>query len=185
MSDEHDLDAAATHLIYEFGSMSRLYVRTVEFDRAGPADLRVACLEATLVHTRILIEFLAGRSGKKGRRWKTEDITPLNFLPEWVGPGDLLDGYLDRIDKLRAHLSWSRADREPPTIWALERMVRDVVVQCANFAAAAQRCGSPYAGAFEANMRSAWDTINAVTPMKHPADATGAREHVQRVLRRK
>ena len=33
-----------------------LYARTIEFNANGPVDLRMACLEATLVHARVLIE---------------------------------------------------------------------------------------------------------------------------------
>ena len=57
-----------------------------------PADLKNACLEATLLHVRLLIQFLACRPSKDGRSRHRTDIEPLDFVREWKEPV-VLDGY--------------------------------------------------------------------------------------------
>jgi hypothetical protein len=79
---------------------------------------RTLFLEATLIHQRCLIEFLAGRVNKKGvRSWRVRtDVTPAAFLDGWdpvtALPGAIaeLTAMLAEIDALLAHVSLGRAE---------------------------------------------------------------------------
>lgn len=166
---DRDLATASHHLIYELNFLARFYVRAIQYNKTGPGELRVACLEATLVHARILIEFLTGRPKRKDR-WHDNDIKPLDFVSTWTPPKVILDSYLQDIDKHLAHLTWTRTDRALPKTWPFEHMVRRVVVEFGNFVAATQREGSPFAERFDASMKSAWDLMEKATPRSHPAD---------------
>ena len=61
------LDVAAGHVAYEVKMTAALYAWTLKFDNEDPADVKNACLEATPLHVRLLIEFLAGRPSKDRR----------------------------------------------------------------------------------------------------------------------
>jgi hypothetical protein len=124
-----DRDAQAVpytaHLIYEVEALVRITTwLQVLGDEEGPPMLWAACLEACLVHARLLIEFLVGR--RRGRM--DSDFGANDLLPEWdahVSDGKLdaeaLWEFLDRLDKTLAHLSKDRvAEDDRPDTWALD-----------------------------------------------------------------
>jgi hypothetical protein len=117
-----------------------LYGWTLKFELEGPAVLKNACLEATLVHLRVLIEFLSGRRRNGNRHWNANDIQPANFIPSWKA-ADRLDGYLDLADKHVAHMSRERARSSAPRNWALQRMIKEVLFELERSADDAARAG--------------------------------------------
>ena len=155
------LDAAAGHLAYEVKMTAALYAWTLKFDNEGPADLKNACLEATLLHVRLLIEFLAGRPSKDGRSRHRTDIEPLDFVREWKEPV-VLDGYLDVADKHLAHLTLERATTLTGHTWALERMIDAVLLEFQHFVDAAEREPSLFAPIFRAAL------VEAMHRKSHP-----------------
>ena len=113
------------HLIYEVQALVRIAAWLQALgDDEGPPMLWAACLEASLVHARVLIEFLVGR--RSGR--KRSDFGANNLLPEWdaqVGEGkadiEALWLFLDRLDKALADLSKDRVvEDERAETWALD-----------------------------------------------------------------
>jgi hypothetical protein len=143
------LDVAAGHVAYEVKMTAALYAWTLKFDNEGPADLKNACLEATLLHVRLLIEFLAGRPSKDGRSRHRTDIEPLDFVREWKEPV-VLDGYLDVADKHLAHLTLERATTLTGRTWALERMIDAVLLEFQHFVDVAEREPSVFTPIFRA-----------------------------------
>ena len=126
-SDE-EIKAAASHLNYEVKAMAELFAWTCRLEETGPAVLKNACLEATLIHVRLLIEFVAGRrkdpDDPRRRRWSPKDIKPEHLVPNWPGlPDGRLDIYLELADQYVAHLSLVRAQTIAARGWSLERMV--------------------------------------------------------------
>jgi len=147
--DPQQSRAAAAHLNYELKMMAALYAWTCRFDATGPALLKNACLEATLIHIRLLIEFLAGRqrptkADPLHRSWNQKDVSPAHFVDGWQGyPDKRLDGYLELADQYLAHLSIARAQTIGGRAWSLERMVDAILVEFANFVDAVDRAGRP------------------------------------------
>lgn len=154
---------AAAHLVYPVKMTGELYAWTIYLNDVGPATLKNTCLEATLVHVRLLIEFLAGRPiNRSGERtWKSKtDIVPSDFLSDWKPHGNHLDGYLELIDKYVVHLSHQRADLMTGRTWALTRMVDAILIEFANFTDAVERAGSPFGAQFRAALAEVLATKN-------------------------
>ena len=147
--NERETRAAAAHLNYELKMMAALYAWTCRFDETGPALMRNACLEATLIHIRLLIEFLAGRNRPTkvdplNRWWSPKDVSPAHFVAGWTGFRDKrFDGYLELTDQYVAHLSIVRAQTIAGQAWSLERMVDAVLLESTNFVDAVERAGRP------------------------------------------
>ena len=95
-----------------------LFAWTLRFDNEGPTDLKNGCLEATLLHTRLLIEFLAGRPSEAGRTRYEGDIEPHDFVHDWKETV-ALDGYLDLVDRYLAHVSLERIRPASSRAWRL------------------------------------------------------------------
>lgn len=139
-------DVAAT-LTYHL-KMSGTYASLAsKYNALGPAVLKNACLEAALIHVRLLIEFVAGRpdlSPKRTdalkRKWSNSDIRPTMLAPQWPGVRNKrLDGYLFLADKYVAHLSLERlARRDSGTTWALEDIVSATMSEFEAFAEAVE-----------------------------------------------
>ncbi|MGA3354733.1 MAG: hypothetical protein ABSD85_16360 [Acidimicrobiales bacterium] len=146
---QSQLEAAAGHLAYEMRMTAALYAWTLKFDNEGPADLKNACLEATLLHVRLLIEFLAGRPSTTGRKRHPADIEPHDFVREWKEAA-VLDGYLDIADKYLVHMSLERVQAVRPHSWALERMIDALLFEFQRFANTAEGEGSRFAPTFRA-----------------------------------
>jgi len=82
----------------------------LHFDDAAEQMPMVACLEAALLHSRALIEFLFGRPRTDGTRHrKASDESPRRFGTSWQANNPTaFDGWLDMIDKHLVHLSMNR-----------------------------------------------------------------------------
>jgi hypothetical protein len=158
--DERETHAAAAHLNYELKMMGALYAWTCRFDAIGPALMKNACLEATLIHIRLLIEFLAGRhrptkSDPFRRWWSPKDVSPAHFVTGWTGFRDKrFDGYLELTDQYVAHLSIVRAQTIAGQAWSLEHMVDGVLLEFANFVDAVERAGRPAVDVLPTELRA-------------------------------
>ncbi len=145
--DDQQTQAASAHLNYEVKMMAAMYAWTVRFDQQGPALMKNACLESALIHMRLLIEFLAGRTSPTKadplhRKWNSRDVRPAHFVSDWPGfPDKRLDGYLQMADEYLAHMSIARAQTIAGRGWALETMVDHILFEFANFADAVDRAG--------------------------------------------
>lgn len=138
-----------------------LFAWTLRFDNEGPADLKNGCLEATLLHTRLLIEFLAGRPSEAGRTRYEGDIEPHDFVRDWKETV-ALDGYLDLVDRYLAHVSLERIRPASSRTWALERMIDAVLFEFQHFVVVAEREGSVFAQIFRAAL------VEATQRKSHP-----------------
>ena len=86
MPEDIDLTVAAKHVSYEIKMLAALHAWTLKLYEAAPRNVPSnACLEATLLHARIMIEFLAGRPGT-GQRWNLRDLAPHDFVRGWSPP---------------------------------------------------------------------------------------------------
>jgi len=144
---QSQLEAAAAHVAHEVRMTAALYAWTLKFDNEGPGDLKNACLEATLLHVTLLIEFLAGRPNKVGRKRRPTDIEPHDFVREWKEPL-VLDSYLDLADRYLAHISLERIQADSSRTWALERMIDAVLFEFQRFVIVAEGEGSLFAQTF-------------------------------------
>jgi hypothetical protein len=141
--------------------VTALYAWTRRFEATGPALLKNACLEATLIHVRLLTEFLAGRPRPNKydplkRWWSPKDVTPAHLVPGWTGLRDKrLDGYLELTDQYVAHLSLVRAQTIAGVGWSLERMVDAVVVEFEAFVDAVERAERPGVDILRSALREA------------------------------
>jgi hypothetical protein len=147
--DDDELRAGVSHLNYEVKMVAALFAWAFRLEQTGPTVLKNACLEATLLHIRLVIEFLAGRPRRTkddplARSWNKKDLTPQLFVEDWKGlPDKRLDGYLEIIDQYLAHMSLIRAQTIAGRGWALETMVDSILIEFSNYADAAARCASP------------------------------------------
>ena len=146
--DDSQSQIASAHLNYEAQMMAAMSAWTTHLDLHGPALMRNACLESTLIHMRLLIEFLAGRKKPTKddplqRKWNSRDITPSHFVDGWPGlPDRRLDGYLQLADEYLVHMSIARAQTIAVRGWDLGTMVDHVLFEFANFVDAVDRAGS-------------------------------------------
>jgi hypothetical protein len=182
--DDQQSQAAASHLNYEVKVMAELYAWTLRFEETGPAVLKNACLEATLIHMRLLIEFVAGRRKSQTdprRRWSNKDIQPKNFLSGWLGlPDGRLDGYLELTDQYVAHLSLVRAQTIAARGWSLERMVDAVLIEFEHFTDAVERSGSPTAVPLRSGLSEARQLkTRPPRPWPPSADISRTSHHVE------
>lgn len=113
---------AGAVVLYEINQLAATYAILAELvteDDLGADDplcqddvretVRVACLEAMLVHVRCIIEFLVGRASTRTTRVE-RDIPPDWFASSWTkldGPHKLRD-WLDLLDAHLSHLSKKR-----------------------------------------------------------------------------
>lgn len=107
---QEDRDAASAlylpHLLYEIQQMG---------DSAGLAKKATAAyaaaVESSLIHARLLIEFLMGRPKKNSaaRSRKPGDIKPSMFVTSWNPTDrDRFDIFLGRLDRHLVHLTKER-----------------------------------------------------------------------------
>jgi hypothetical protein len=98
------------NLSYEIRTMAELPTYIERCHQSGPTLVAAACLEATLLHARALIEFVAGRPRRDNRRGRSSrDFDPTCFLPGWqLLEPERFDTYLGLIDAHLAHLSKRR-----------------------------------------------------------------------------
>jgi len=121
--DLNQEDIWISHLNYELTTMAELPRWVDHFVHNGAAVVHHACLEATMIHGRLLIEFLVGRKNRDSR-----DVQPSDFLPGWEHPDpDLLRHHLAIIDPYLAHLTKARADGRRAANGFLTDLVDDVL----------------------------------------------------------
>jgi hypothetical protein len=157
-----------SHLNYELTTMAELPRWVEHFVHNGAAVVHNACLEATMIHGRLLIEFVVGR----GRR-HPRDVQPSDFLPGWVHPDpDLLRRHLAIIDPYLAHLSRDRADGTTASPGFLTDLVDDVLAGMELFVDALLNAASPYSPAFQ-GMLSVARTKRALGPTSWPGQGWG------------
>jgi hypothetical protein len=146
-----DLDTAqqgALHLNYHLKMMANLATLSGHYDAEGPAVLKNATLEGMLIHTRLLIEFIAGRpkDNPTERKRSDWDLQPKDFgLMHWDDTPILnLDGYLRLADKHVVHLSKERFETASiGRTWATDRMVEAILDTFSAFAIELRRTGIP------------------------------------------
>lgn len=104
MPEDIDLTVAAKHVSYEIKMLAALHAWTLKLYEAAPRNVPSnACLEATLLHARIMIEFLAGRPGT-GQRWNLRDLAPHDFFAGGRHP-----------DHTYSTVTWSTSTASSPT----------------------------------------------------------------------
>lgn len=154
---------AAAAVLYELDQLTACYKLIAEIEnevdlyegsplcrRDVRETVRLAALEAMLVHIRCVIEFLVGRpphEGQTSRRRHHGDVPPTWFAPTWDTPpgGHPLDEWLELIDAHLSHLSQKRirfADdvSRDPVEWT-GAMVRDVRDEAQRFVRAIDDIG--------------------------------------------
>ncbi len=145
--DDQQSQAASAHLNYEVKMMAAMYAWTVRLNEQGLDLMMNACLESTLIHMRLLIEFLAGRlkptkADPLHRQWNSKDVTPSHFVDDWPGLRDRrLDGYLQLADEYLVHMSIVRAQTIAGRGWLLETMVDHVLLEFENFVDVVEQAG--------------------------------------------
>jgi len=158
-----------SHLNYELTTMAELPRWVDHFVLTGAAIVHHACLEATMIHARLLIEFLAGREHRDSR-----DVQPSDFLPGWEHPDpSLLRRHLKMIDPYLAHLSKARSDDTTAPAGFLTNLVDDVMAGMALFVEALTTAASPYASAFQGALTVA-RTKRAQGPTSWPPQGWGS-----------
>lgn len=108
------------HLAYEITVLADLRPLILQGAESGPSHTYVAALEACLIHTRNLIEFLVGRpQDKPGRKRPTSDFGADLLLPGWDQPAILeqlevgkLDEFRYKLDGVLVHMSKRRNQSE-------------------------------------------------------------------------
>jgi len=85
-----------THVNLELTTLAELPKWVERTGQEGAAIGNISCVEATLIHGRLLIEFLAGRPRKDGSAGRhPDDVAPEDFLPGWQHPDpSLFDRHL-------------------------------------------------------------------------------------------
>jgi hypothetical protein len=172
------MDKALTDLaaavIYEIGMLAELPAFVADLDASGPAVLKNACLEATLLHARGLIEFLYGRPCKDGTRAHNQkDVSAEDYLRSWhprVPPN--VDEWLVRIDVHLSHLSQERAGLAGTERWQVTEIVRTLVNGLDEFAVSLEADGSPHAATFRSAVRQALGALAG--PSTTVAASTGS-----------
>jgi hypothetical protein len=114
----------ALHVQYEAESVRVLAPLTEHYDQTGRGRLKNACLESTLVHVRLMIEFLFGRPGECGCRHRSkQDVQPKDFVSEWEpNIPDEVDGWLKLCDRHLVHLSKERSKPDPNIDWDIQEI---------------------------------------------------------------
>lgn len=151
----------AMHLCYEVTAMGEM-AAIVGTSDATPTVVANACLEASLVHVRLLIEFLTGRPGSSKRfQNKAADITPQDFIELWGLDGRKdFDGWLDLADKHVVHLSKERSKpMVPMDINNFRQIVTSVLKEFERFVLACEQEKSPHAHVFRGALTTSRDQL--------------------------
>ena len=161
-------DVWISHLSYELTTLAELPRWVDHYVRPGPTAVHIACLEATMIHGRLLVEFLVGRD-----RRHPNDVQPSDFLPDWEHPDpSRLRRHLPMIDRHLAHLSKDRADGTTAPPGYLTELVDDVRAGMELFVQALTKAGSPHGPAFQSMVTIA--TIKrAQGPVTWPPEGWG------------
>ena len=138
-----ELAIAAYNLATEIRQMSEFHELTVKYNIDGPPLVRGACLEAMLSRARFLVEFLAGRPGRRD----TRDVHPTDFVQQWE-PSPHLREMLADIDAYVAHFTILRATAPTGKWWNIDD-IGAVLDEFERFTAVAeQEPGNPFGPTF-------------------------------------
>jgi hypothetical protein len=118
--DHTERMAAALAVGYELRQLADAALR---IDSASDVVTKNALLESTLLHARVLIEFLIGRDGN-GKDIRADELCP-GWLTDATAREDL-ERRLKAIDQHLAHLSRARVT-EGKQVWPYPRIVRELV----------------------------------------------------------
>lgn len=128
-------DLWGTHVAYEIERCATPlpYMLTEEV----PIVVEHSCFEASLLHTRNVIEFLVGRNGN--RPWRRDDISATEFLPNWelTAQRVRLREHYTVINKHLVHLARQRGHviDEPHTLGKHAELVASVLEVVGEYAA--------------------------------------------------
>jgi hypothetical protein len=133
------LQQFANALNFHLKMLGELVPWMIWFDQNGSATMTNACLESFLTHTRLLIEFIAGRKDVKNvsnRTRNKRDLQPESFgLTHWhLSSPTIFDGYLKRIDEHLSHLSLERVNNPNAQIWPVELIANRLLTEYGTFA---------------------------------------------------
>lgn len=116
------------HIYYE---ISQLIGTLIETDNEV---MNNALIESRLIHVRALSGFFKKTRSKHYKTNKEQDdvlSSDYGFASQRVG---IQDSYKDRLNKDLAHLSYSRAKRQPnDKLWPHDKIVLPVLVCCQQF----------------------------------------------------
>jgi hypothetical protein len=142
----------ALHVQYEAESVRQLAPLTKHLEEAGPAILKNACLEATLVHVRAMTEFLFGRPSECGCRHRSkQDIQPRDFVSAWdPAVPEAVDKWLKLCDQHLSHLSKQRSKPDPNVDWDLSAIAATLLASYEEFVALAEAEGCAQAAILRA-----------------------------------
>ncbi len=159
LTELSDHDIWVSHINYELSTLAALPRWVDIYSEHGPATVQHACLEAALMHARLIIEFLAGRPSVKGgspRVRHSNDVQPDDFLPGWECPNpNRFDDRLAAIDRHLAHLSKARSDGETAPANFLTELVDEILDAFATFTNDLFRGGYAYGPAFQVTINRA------------------------------
>lgn len=138
------------HLTYEVESMAEMAAIAGANDPKLSAVVSNACLEASLVHVRLLVEFLTGRPRPDGTRSQSAlDVRPIDFIESWdLTPNASFDQWLRMADQHLVHLSRERARPAFPTQWNIRWVASAILDEFERFVRQAEAAGASHAPMF-------------------------------------
>ena len=149
---------SALNVAFEIEMLGELPRWVMRFDHNAEQIPMIACLEATLLHARALIEFLFGRPKPDGTRKRMRsDESPARFGTDWV-PNDptAFDSWLDLVDKHLMHLSTNRVGAEGTAPdYYLTDIVDNLLIAVEDFVKALERDGSAQLLQFQVALQQA------------------------------
>ncbi len=149
---------SALNIGFEIQMLGELPRWLLRFDDDNWQIPMVACLEATLLHARALIEFLFGRPRSDGSRHrKPSDRSPGRFGTTWVASDPTaFDDWLDLIDRHLMHLSINRvATNGSAPEYYLTDIVDGLLAAVQDFVRGLERDGSAQQEQFRAALQQA------------------------------
>lgn len=120
--DDRTLEAMVEHVAYEIDMLQA----TAILLRTGMIEgrLKNAVLESTLVHLRLVDEFLAGSGGR------SDDVSAIDYLPTWAPRNVLTEDERRDVNKRVHHLTTRRIGQS--YMWPLA-LCEDAVRACVDF----------------------------------------------------
>ncbi|MEI6623802.1 MAG: hypothetical protein WCP28_18065 [Actinomycetes bacterium] len=129
----HDVQArmdATAHIAYEVGQCidSAVACRRKSAKPDGDPVVQNACLEASLLHARVLVEFLLEAPSR------TDDMRIEQFGPAWTPRSEVVVEAAERLRAIKpvmnkhlAHLTWTRIFPVPEPDWFFIRIAEDIL----------------------------------------------------------
>jgi hypothetical protein len=165
-ANAHDLQAGARELAEEWSRFVAAVALTLSPETSEKA--RRALADTNLTLYRSLALFLCG--SERGRRDR-RDITPRDFLgSDWWPSDEELDqrlrGRLDKISKLKSHLTWHRVDDTAMVLWPWALLAWEISFALNDFIRALNAVASPFAELLE---RTRDELLPDMPPKDFPA----------------